>query len=119
MAAPANNGRFTPKGGSAGVNDAKSKAKAAENLGGASAADDVPAYARSGRYTPPVPRSEIAAMQETKPWVPWVAGFFGIAGLLSIILNYFSLLPGGANNWYLMGGLVGITLAFITLTQLK
>jgi hypothetical protein len=44
--------------------------------------------------------------------------FFG-AGLLMIVLNYISLLPGAPSNWYLIGGLGSMILGFATSTQFR
>lgn len=104
-------GRFTPK-----AKVAEKAAKAADAA--KDAAEKVPAYQSSGRYTAPTPR-ELKADAPTKPWVaPVMFALLGI-GLLSIILNYVGLLPGAPSNWYLLGGLVGITLGFMVATQLK
>jgi len=39
------------------------------------------------------------------------------AGSLLIIVNYLDLLPGGANNAYLLVGLGLITVGFVVATQ--
>jgi hypothetical protein len=44
--------------------------------------------------------------------------FFG-AGLLMIVLNYISLLPGAPSNWYLLGGLGAIVCGFAISTQFR
>ena len=118
MATNSSSGRFTPKGG---INAAKVAAKDAAKKAADGAGEKAPGYAATGRYTPPKPSSAaFAAMQETKPWVPWLMGIFLILGLLVIVLNYIDqLLPGAPSNWYLLGGLVSITLGFMTATQLK
>jgi hypothetical protein len=69
--------------------------------------------APSGRYTPPIPRE----IRMSRPWVPWLMGMLLALGTLVIILNYLELLPYAASNWYLLGGLAGITGGFITATQ--
>jgi hypothetical protein len=40
-------------------------------------------------------------------------------GVLGILLNYLGVLPGGAHNYYLLGGLGFIILGFITATQYR
>ena len=67
----------------------------------------------SARYTPPVPKE-----QKVSPKIVPILmfTFLGI-GMLTILLNYVELLPGGAENWYLIAGLVFITAGFITATQ--
>jgi cobalamin biosynthesis Mg chelatase CobN len=121
-------GRFTPKGGAKGAADAaksagKSAGKAAAGAAGAAAksAGDAASSARpsTGRYTPRQEKAAAVAMAETKPWVPYVMFALLIVGLLAIILNYVDLLPSSPSNWYLLGGLVSITLGFMTATQLK
>jgi len=68
----------------------------------------------TGRYTPPVPKSE----KVSPKWVPIVMfGSLGL-GMLVILANYVSLLPGDEpSNMYLLVGLVLITLGFITATR--
>ncbi len=67
----------------------------------------------SGRYTPPVPKS-----QKVSPiWVPILMFTCLIGGMAMIILNYVDILPGGTSNGYLLGGLVLITVGFITATK--
>jgi uncharacterized membrane protein len=44
------------------------------------------------------------------------------AGLLVIVLNYMSVLPGsqdGGNGWYLVGGLVAILAGIMVSTQYR
>lgn len=69
----------------------------------------------SGRYTPPVPRTE----KVSPKWVPILMFALLILGMLVIILNYLELLPGGADNWYLLGGLGLITGGFVTSTRYR
>lgn len=69
----------------------------------------------SNRYTPPVPREEKVSPR----WVPILMFTLLIAGMGIIICNYLGLLPGGAKNWYLIGGLGLITGGFITSTQYR
>ena len=67
----------------------------------------------TGRYTPPVPRS-----QKVSPiWVPILMFTCLLGGMAMIILNYVDVLPGGVSNGYLLGGLVLITVGFITATR--
>ncbi len=69
----------------------------------------------SGRYTAPVP----VDLRESPRWVPvLMLALFGI-GVVGIVLNYLSLLPGGAHNYYLLAGLGAIVLGFITATQYR
>ena len=68
----------------------------------------------TARYTPPVPRSEKVSPR----WVPIVMFASLGLGMLVILANYVSLLPGGEpSNMYLLLGLVFITVGFITATK--
>ncbi len=68
----------------------------------------------TGRYTPPVPRSEKVSPR----WVPIVMFTSLGLGMLVILANYVSLLPGGEpSNMYLLVGLALITVGFITATK--
>ena len=69
----------------------------------------------TGRYTPPIPRE----VKVSAPWVPWVMFGLLVTGMLLIIVNYLEVLPGGASNWYLLGGLALITGGFITATRYR
>ncbi len=68
----------------------------------------------TGRYTPPIPRSEKVSPR----WVP-VLMFASLGlGMLVILANYVDLLPGdGPSNMYLLLGLVLITIGFIAATK--
>ncbi len=71
--------------------------------------------APSARYTPPIPKS-----QKSSPW--WVAVLMLsllVAGMLVTVCNYLGLLPGGANNGYLFGGLGLITVGFLVATRYR
>jgi len=69
---------------------------------------------QTARYTPPVPRSE----KVSPKWVPIVMFTSLGLGMLVILANYVSLLPGdGPSNMYLLLGLVLITTGFITATK--
>ncbi len=68
----------------------------------------------SGRYTPPIPQE----YKVSPRWVPIVMGILLVAGMLTIIGNYLSLMPGGEpSNAYLLGGLGLITMGFIVATR--
>ena len=69
---------------------------------------------QTGRYTPPVPRAE----KVSPKWVPIVMFTSLGLGMLVILANYVSLLPGDEpSNMYLLLGLVLITTGFITATK--
>jgi hypothetical protein len=56
-------------------------------------------------------------MRSSPRWVPvLILVFFGV-GLLSIVLNYLGVLPGGASNVYLFVGLALIVAGFVAATR--
>ena len=95
--APEHSGRFTPKSGRAPQ--------------GAPGRGRTPAP--SGRYTPPIPRE----VKVSPVWVPVLMLGLIAVGASVILLNYLDVLPGGANNSYLLVGLAFITGGFVTSTQ--
>jgi hypothetical protein len=42
-----------------------------------------------------------------------------IVGALTIVFNYFNVLPDAPTNWYLLGGIGLIATGFITATQYR
>ena len=93
---PAQGGRVTPKGTKAGGGGAQAQRPDA-----------------SGRYTPPIPKE----YKVSPTWVPVLMFTLLGLGLLVIMLNYLDLLPGGTDNWYLLGGLGLILGGIITATN--
>jgi hypothetical protein len=94
-------GRVTPKGGPV-------RAGSRATAGGA-----VNTRTTTGRYTAPIPDE----YRSSPWWVPAIMlAFFGV-GVLMIVLNYLSLLPASPSNWYLLGGLGGIILGFMSATR--
>jgi hypothetical protein len=83
--------------------------------GGSVHSGRVTAPPASARYTPP-----LSDEYRTSPkWVlPLLLGLLA-AGVLMIVLNYVSLLPGSASNWYLLGGLGLILVGFGVSTRLR
>jgi hypothetical protein len=69
--------------------------------------------AASGRYTPPIPKS----VKVSPKWMGPLILVFLVGGALSIVLNYFNVLPGAPTNWYLLAGIGLIAIGFITATQ--
>lgn len=70
---------------------------------------------KRSRYTPPPPKKA----PPSPTWVPVLMFVcFGI-GVLVVILNYMSLLPGDVNNWNLFIGLGFITAGFLLATQYR
>jgi hypothetical protein len=117
---PGTTGRVTPKGTAPRGATAKgATAKGATARGATSgAAGQTPAgrvAPASGRYTPPVVRS-----QKVSPrWVPVLMFALLGLGVLTIILNYLGVLPGSSDNRYLLAGLAAITGGFVTATQYR
>jgi hypothetical protein len=70
----------------------------------------------STRYTPKATHYED---MPSPMWVPVLMFAMWILGMLSIILNYMGLLPGGTSNWYLLLGLGFILAGIITATQYR
>jgi hypothetical protein len=67
----------------------------------------------SGRYTPPIPK----AVRRSPTWFgPVVLGCL-LLGVLMILLNYLTVLPGAVSIWYLVGGLVLIFSGFLMATR--
>jgi hypothetical protein len=94
-------GRVTPKGGPVSRRRADT--------------DDTASFA-SSRYTPPVPGG---SHPPSPTWVPVLMfALFGL-GMVTLILNYVSLLPGAVSNWYLLAGLGFILGGIITATRYR
>jgi hypothetical protein len=67
----------------------------------------------SGKYTPPIPRT----VRRSPAWYgPVVLGLF-VLGVLLILLNYLTVLPGAVSAWYLVAGLVTIFVGFLAATR--
>ena len=107
-------GRFTPKGSATEKSTQKTKIR------DGAAGEKVPAYATSGRYTARSEhKAEAAALQMTRPWVPFLMFALLLIGGLLIVLNYVGVWPESPSNWYLLGGILAITGGFVTATQLR
>ena len=113
--APGTTGRVTPKGTTPKGAPGKGTPARGATTGAAGGSPTGRVAPASGRYTPPVVRT-----QKVSPrWVP--ALMFALLGLgvLTIILNYLGVLPGSSDNRYLLAGLAAITGGFITATQYR
>ncbi|MDA8342187.1 MAG: cell division protein CrgA [Actinomycetota bacterium] len=103
-------GRAQRKGTSAaGRTTAKGGPKGAGGIGRYTAPEV------SGRYTPPVPRG----VRRSPRWFGALVLALLILGVLAILLNYLTLLPGGVSAWYLVGGLVAIFAGFLLATRYR
>jgi fatty acid desaturase len=68
---------------------------------------------QSGKYTPPVPRT----VRRSPRWYGPAVLFMFVAGVLLILLNYLTVLPGAVSAWYLVAGLVVIFHGFVMATR--
>ncbi len=62
----------------------------------------------SGRYTAPTPKST----KRSAHWVPYVLSALLLSGLMVLVGNYLNMLPGDAQNRYLLLGLGLVTGGF-------
>jgi len=69
--------------------------------------------ATSGRYTPPIPRSK----KVSPKWMGVAILALLLIGALTIVLNYFNVLPAGPSDWYLLVGILLIASGFVTATR--
>jgi hypothetical protein len=69
----------------------------------------------SGRYTRPLPRTVRASPR----WYGPVVLAMLVLGVLAILLNYLTVLPGSVTPWYLVGGLVAIFVGFLMATRYR
>ena len=68
---------------------------------------------QSHRYTPPIAKS----VKKSPKWMGiLILGLF-ILGVLIVILDYANVLPGGVNNWWLVGAIGSIFAGLITATR--
>ncbi len=67
----------------------------------------------SKRYTPPIPMSQ----RRSGKWLAVL--LFALLGLgfVVIFVNYLGVMPGGASNWYLLGGLALLAGGFFIATK--
>jgi membrane-bound metal-dependent hydrolase YbcI (DUF457 family) len=69
----------------------------------------------SGRYTRPIPKNTKRSHRLFGPAILFMLVF----GILMILLNYLTVLPGSVTIWYLVAGLVIIFLAFMMATKYR
>jgi hypothetical protein len=67
----------------------------------------------TGRYTPPTPRN----VRQSPRWLGVLVLVAFALGVLTILLNYLSALPGSVSVWYLVAGLVLIFGGFLLATR--
>jgi len=74
-----------------------------------------PGQNRGERYTPPVPKTA----KSSPRWMGiLIIGLF-VLGVLIIILNYAGALPGGVNNWWLVGAIGSIFAGLLLATRYR
>jgi hypothetical protein len=101
-------GRAQRKGSSAG----RTTKKAAPGTGGVGRYTSAE---HSGRYTRPIPKK----VRRSAPWFGPLIIFMFVVGILMILLNYLTVLPGSVSTWYLVSGIVVIFLAFVLATRYR
>jgi len=69
----------------------------------------------SGKYTPPIPRT----VRRSPRWFGAAVLGLLVAGVLLILLNYLTVLPGSVSAWYLVAGLVVIFAGFVMATRYR
>jgi hypothetical protein len=97
-------GRAQRKGTSAG---GRTTVKSGGRIGRYTAPEE------SGKYTPPVPRQ----VRRSPRWYGPLVLALLVLGVLTILLNYLSVLPGSVSAWYLVAGLVVIFAGFLLATR--
>ncbi len=70
---------------------------------------------KRSRYTPPAPKN----LPPSPLWVPAAMFSLLLIGTIVIVVNYLGMLPGGAQNGYLVLGIVEITLGFTIATRYR
>ena len=77
-----------------------------------------------GRYVAPEARGKVTARRpvgedHSPKWYGWlIVALLGV-GMLTVILNYLSVLPGSVSSWYLIGGLVVMFAGFYLATRYR
>lgn len=77
-----------------------------------------------GRYVAPEVRGKVTARRPVSDdhsprWYGWLIVVLLGVGMLTVILNYLSVLPGSVSSWYLIGGLVIMFAGFYLATRYK
>jgi hypothetical protein len=111
-------GRAQRKGSSAGRATAKGAVRGNVAAGSPRAGARIGRYTppeESGRYTPPVPRT----IRRSSPVLGATILAMLIGGVLMILLNYLTVLPGAVSVWYLIAGLVVIFAGFLLATRYR
>ncbi|MCC6340503.1 MAG: cell division protein CrgA [Acidimicrobiia bacterium] len=70
---------------------------------------------KRSRYTPPAPKN----LPPSPLWVPASMFTLLLTGTVVIVLNYLGILPGDAQNSYLVLGIAQITAGFVLATRFR
>jgi hypothetical protein len=71
--------------------------------------------AAGGRYTKPVPKS----VRRSARWYGPTVLLLLVGGVLVVVLNYLTVLPGAVSVWYLIGGIVALFVGFLMATRYR
>jgi len=74
-----------------------------------------PARPQSGRYTKPIPKS----VRRSARWFGPAVLLLLVGGVLAIVLNYLTVLPGAVSVWYLVGGIIALFGGFLMATHYR
>ena len=72
---------------------------------------------KTKRRPPPVAKPK--NLPPSKLWVPTLMFALILLGIVVIVTNYFGMLPGGANNAFLLIGISEVTIGFVVATLLR
>ena len=81
--------------------------------------DNLSAVAQSKTNRRPTSSAKPKNQPPSKLWVPTLMFSLLLLGVLVIVTNYFGMLPGGANNKFLLIGIAEVTAGFIVATLLR
>jgi hypothetical protein len=70
---------------------------------------------QTGRYTKPVPKS----VRRSARWYGPTVLLLLVGGVLVVVLNYLTVLPGSVSVWYLIGGIVALFVGFLMATRFR
>jgi hypothetical protein len=79
----------------------------------------VPESKNRRRTAPPPAASKPAAKGPSPLWVQTLMFALIGVGVFVIVANYFEILPGEPNNWYLLLGIGYVTAGFIAATAVR
>src|ERR1700722_15614515 len=70
---------------------------------------------QTGRYPKPVPRS----VRRSARWYGPTVLVLLVGGVLVVVLNYLTVLPGAVSVWYLIGGIRALFTGFLMATRYR